>query len=97
MDTSKPCLVSSNAQINGRENRPLVTGEPLEVQDFMKTTDHLEEYIQNIPQLNKENPKDCQTCNQLDLETLGFWPMMPKISPDTALSVKACTSVASVI
>ena len=39
-DMSKPSLVSSNAQINGRENRPLVTDEPVEVQDFTKTTDN---------------------------------------------------------
>ena len=39
-DMSKPSLVSSNAQINGRENRPLVTDELVEVQDFTKTTDN---------------------------------------------------------
>ena len=42
-------------------------------------TDHLRNNLENIPQVNHEEPKDHTTCNRLDPETLGFWLTIPKI------------------
>ena len=39
----------------------------------------------NKPPIIVEKPENRTTCNRLDLETLGFWPTMPKtLKPDTA-------------
>jgi len=42
--------------------------------------------MQGIP--NSSHHLQKQTCNQLDLETLGFWLLMPKISP--AIDTRTC-------
>ena len=43
--------------MNG-ENWPLVIDEHVEIQNFMKMVDHLKKNLLNIPQINKEKPKD---------------------------------------
>lgn len=56
--------------MNG-ENQPLVTDELVEVQDFTKTNIHSRGIFQIYPKLMKKYRK-MTTCEQLDLETLGF-------------------------
>ena len=70
------------------ENRRLVTHEPVEldkypveVQDCMRITNHFKGIYRIYPNLIKENQK-LSTCNWLDLQTLGFQPLMPKNLPD---------------
>ena len=70
------------------ENRHLVTNEPVEfekepveVQDCRKITDHFRGIYRIYPNLIKENRR-MPTCNQLDLQTLGSPPIMPKNLPD---------------
>ena len=71
------------------ENRQLVTDEPdefekqpVEVQDYCrKITDHYRGISRIYPNLMKENRR-MSTCNQLDLQTLGSQPVMPKNLPD---------------
>ena len=63
-----------------RKNQHLVTDEPVEVQDCMKTTDHFRGIYRIYPNLVKENRR-MSTCNRLDLQTLGSQPIMPKNLP----------------
>ena len=70
------------------ENRQLVTNEPVEfweipveVQDCRKITDHYRGIYRIYPNLIKENRR-MSICNRLDLQTLGFRPVMPKNLPD---------------
>ena len=60
-----------------RENRHLVTNEPVEVEDYMKIIDHFRGIYRMYPNLMKENQR-MSTCNQLDLQTLGSQLVMPK-------------------
>ena len=54
-------------------NRPLVTIEPVEVQDFGKITHHfLSSPWNTILQTHIEKNRKITTCDWLDLETLGF-------------------------
>jgi hypothetical protein len=64
-----------------RENRQLVTNEPVEVQDCTKITDHFRELYRIYSNLVKKNRK-MSTCNRLDLQRLGSQPIMPKNLPD---------------
>ena len=66
-----------------KENSLLVTYEPyefekqlVEAQNFKKFTSHLREIYEIYLKPMKENWK-ITTCNQLDLGTLGFGPIMP--------------------
>ena len=72
-------MLKYEEQMN-RENRLLVTDEPVEVQDFKKITNPSRRiyriYIKLIKKIRKMS-----TCNQLDLETLGSQPVMPKNLP----------------
>ena len=63
------------------ENRQLVPDEPVEVQDYMKITDHFRGIYRMYPNLMKENRR-MSTCNRSDLHTLGSQPVMPKNLPD---------------
>ena len=71
------------------ENRQVVTNElvefekePVEVhQDFREITDRFRGIYRIYPNLIKENRR-MSTCNQLDLQTLGSHPIMPKNLPD---------------
>jgi hypothetical protein len=70
------------------ENRQLVTYEPVEfeilpveVQDYKKLTDHLRGIYKIYLNLIKENRR-MSTCNLLDLQTLGYQPIMPKNLPN---------------
>ena len=76
------CLILMNG-----EDRLLVTDElvqlkkwPVEVQDIRKITNHFwgicEIYIRLVMKIRK-----ISTSNQLNLETLEFWPIMPKNLP----------------
>ena len=70
--------------MNG-ENWPLVIDELVEfekwqneAQDFTNIIDHLRWNLRNILQMSlfKENPKKkIATCERLDVETLGLWPI----------------------
>jgi hypothetical protein len=53
------------------ENRLLVTDEPVEIQDFRKITVHFRGICGLYLKLFKKN-QNITTCDQLDLETLGF-------------------------
>ena len=53
---------------------------PVEVQSFKRTTERLRGMYRIYPKLKKKNRK-MTTCNRLDLETLGFWPILSKKSP----------------
>ena len=68
------------------ENRLLVTDEPVEVQDSRKTTDHFrgiyEIYLKFFKKIQK-----ITTYNRLDLNTLGFWPIIPNNLPGHWLKV----------
>jgi hypothetical protein len=50
-----------------RENQPLVTDEPVEVQDFRKFPDHFIGIYRIFLKLMKKTRK-MSTCNRLDLE-----------------------------
>ena len=50
------------------KNRPVVTDEPVEIQNIRKIMDHFKRNLWNIPHINYEE----KSSNQLDLETLGF-------------------------
>ena len=63
------------------ENGQLVTNEPVEVQDCTKITDHLRGIYRVYSNLIKENRR-MLTHYQLDLQTLGSQPIMPKNLPD---------------
>ena len=70
------------------ENRQLVTDEPVEfekqpaeVQTFRKITDHFRGSHRIFPNLIKENRR-MSTCSQLDKQTLGSQPVMPKNLPE---------------
>ena len=70
-----------------RENRQLVTDEPVEFekqpvegQDCRKITDHFRGICRMYHNSIKENRK-MSTCNRLDLETLGYRLVMPKTLP----------------
>ena len=56
--------------MNG-ENQPLVTDEPIEVQDVRKIIDHFRRIYGIYLNVIKTNQK-ITTCNHLDLETLEF-------------------------
>ena len=73
-----------------RENRQLVTYEPVEVQDCMKITDHLKKIYRIYPNSIKEN-RGISTCNRLDLETLGYRLVMPKNLPERWVRLYANT------
>ena len=62
------------------ENWPLVTDEPVEVQDFRKLTNPFRGIYRTFHNLIKKNWK-MSICNQLVLETLGSRPIMPKKIP----------------
>jgi hypothetical protein len=64
-----------------RENRQLVTDEPVEVQDCMKITAHFRGIYRIRPNLSQDNRR-MSTCNRLDLQTIGSQPIMPKNLPD---------------
>jgi hypothetical protein len=78
----------SNLQIN-RENRPLVTDEPVEfekdsveVQDFRKIADHFRGIWRIYLNLAQTLNREITTCHQrLDLETLGSRPIMSRNLP----------------
>ena len=79
----KPVVLHLRAPMIG-ENQPLVIDEPVEfekwpvkVQDFMKTTHRFRGICKIYLKLIKKN-RDITTCNRLDLETLGSWPVVCK-------------------
>ena len=68
-----------------REKRPLDTDvlvefekKPFEVQDFRKFTNRFVESTEEWYLELIKKDRTITTCNQLDLETLGFWLIMPK-------------------
>ena len=63
-----------------RENRLLVTDEPVEVQDFRKITNPFGGIYRTSHNLIKKNQK-MSKCNQLILETLGSCLIMSKNLP----------------
>ena len=70
--------------INGN-NRPLVTDErvelekqPFEAQYFRRITLHYRRIYRIHPIQQRKPERRITTCNRLDLETLGVWPIMPK-------------------
>ena len=72
--------------MNG-ENQKLVIDDhadfeklPVGIQDFKKTTKHINEILKIYFELLKKTRK-MSTCNRCDLETLGSRPIMPKIPP----------------
>ena len=70
-------------------NRPLLTDEPVEFQDFGKFTNRFRgNYIIDL-KLMKENRK-MSTCNWLDLETLGSRLAMLKILPGHCIGWGYC-------
>jgi hypothetical protein len=76
--------------MNG-ENQPLVIDEPVEAQKDFRNITH---FVKRICGINLELIKKIQnmtTCNRLlDLETLGFWPIMPQKSPRTLTITLNC-------
>ena len=88
-----------------RENRQLVTDEPVEfetqtqtqpveVQDCRKIADHLRGIYRILSNLIKENRR-MSTYNRLDLQTLGSQPTMPKNLPDHCLGLGTWNPVRS--
>ena len=65
-----------------REIWQLVANAPVEVQDYMITTDHFRGIYRRIyPNLIKGNRRK-STCYRLDLQTLESQPNMPKNLPN---------------
>ena len=68
-----------------RENRQLVTNEPVEFeklpggfQDCGKITDYFRGIYSGIYPNSIKEDKRISICNRLDLQTLGSQPVMPK-------------------
>ena len=61
-------------------NRPLVTDQLLEVQDFRTIIHHFRGILENTPQISKEKPKDVDMW-VVGLETLRSQPIMNKNLP----------------
>ena len=81
------------------ENRHLVTNKPVEfkkelveVEDWMKITDHFRGIYRMYPNLMKENRR-ISTCNQLDLQTLGSQLVKSKNSPITIADIVTNISI----
>jgi hypothetical protein len=53
------------------ENRVEVEKSPVDIQCFVKITDHFEEFLEYIPQFSKQNRK-ITTSNRLDFEVTRF-------------------------
>ena len=77
--------------MNG-ENRVLVIDElvafeklPVEVQDCRKNYRSFKRNLQSKPQIRIIKNREIATCNQLDLESLGFWLIMPNNLPGHCL------------
>ena len=66
------------------ENWPLVTDEPVGIQDFRIITNTFRGFYRTSNNLIKKNWK-MSTCNQLVLTTLGSRLIMPKISPQNLI------------
>ena len=83
MFTSKFPRATSHTRLTMiRENRQLLTSEPVEVRDYMRITDHFIGIYGIYSIFIKENRR-MWTCNRLDLQTLGSQPViMPKNLPD---------------
>ena len=65
------------------EDRQLVPNEPVEAQDYRKTTDRLRGIHRTYPSLIKRNRR-MSTCNRSDLQTLGSQPVvLPQKSPQS--------------
>ena len=71
-----------------KENQPLVTTEPVEfekwsveVQGFSKNYSSFQTNMWNILKILNDKIRKITTCNRLDLETLGFSPVVPKHLP----------------
>jgi hypothetical protein len=65
-------------QMNSRKKNQL------KVQDVGKTTHRIRKIYETYLQSIKKHRK-ITTHNRLDLETLWFWPIMPKRFPDTGV------------
>jgi len=82
------------------ENQQLVTNtvefekQLVEFQNCRKITDHFRGIYIIYPSLIKENRR-MSTCNRLDLQTLGSWPikLCLKTSPDHKILAKLTFSV----
>ena len=60
-------------------NEPIEVGKsPVEVEDFRKKTEHFRGINRIYLKVMKKTQK-VSTCNQLDLETLGYQLFLPKI------------------
>ena len=71
------------------ENRPLVTNEPVEVEDCRNISDHFGGIYRIYSNLTKETRR-MSTCNRLDLQTLGSQPVIvPKNLPDHCIGIIA--------
>ena len=60
-------------------------GEPVEVQNCRKITDHFRGISRTFPNLIKENRRMSKS-NRLDLQTLGSQPVMPKKNPRSLIT-----------
>lgn len=74
--------------MNG-ENRPLVTDDPVEVEEKLVKVSRLKENYSSFTKIYKiylklmKTNQKVSTCIRLDFETLGSRPILPKFSPDT--------------
>ena len=66
--------------------------EMVDVQDSRKNTGRFSRNMWKIPHFNKEKP-NMSASKQLDLETLGHPPIMPKIYMDASLSLYVCVFI----
>ena len=66
---------------------PTVIDEPVEVHSFRKIINHIGGIYRVYLKLIKKSWK-MSTCNRLDLEILGFWPIMSKIHPGHMLMIR---------
>ena len=78
-----------------RENRQLVTYEPVEfekqpveVQDWRKITDHFRGIYRIYPNFIEENRR-MSACIRLHLQILGSQPVMPKNLPDHCIAASS--------
>ena len=75
-----------------RENRQVVTDEPVEVQDSRRTTDQFRGIYGIYLKLMQKNRR-MSTCNRLNLQTLGSQPtILPKILPNHCQTLQASIS-----
>ena len=81
------CGIHLGFDARNGESWPLVTDEPIDFEKYPVGSSRLQENYWRFKRNLWSITHIKKTCNQLDLETLGFQPIMPKRTPWTWFGV----------